>query len=317
MLTVLACLVLAIVLAFAAVIAFSAPKSLPPMASVSNAFEGVDFQDLPPKQLFAARDGEKLALRAYPGDPLRIAMLIHGSAGTSASMHPLARALQAHGATVYALGMRGHDGTGRSGDIAYIGQLEDDVVDFVRTLGPRPPGQHRTLLGFSSGGGFALRFAGGPNGALFDRLILVSPQFPYHAPTSRPDAGGWVSLALPRIVALTALNRIGIAAFNALPVLALAVDRKRLAQTQLTPVYSFSMLRSFAPGDDYLGDVRRVNGPLDVFVGASDEIFRAEHYAPLLKPVRPEARVTVVPGLGHMDMTIKPAALDAIAAALG
>ena len=316
--TLMTLIVLAVLLgvaALAAVIAFDAPKTPPAMASVSRPFAGVDFSGVPPKRHFTARDGTALVYRAYPGDPKRIVVLIHGSSGTAESMHLVAKAIAARGATVYALAMRGHDGTGRSGDIDYIGQLDDDVVDFLDTLGPRASGETRTLLGFSSGGGFALRFAGGPNGKLFDRLILIAPQFPYFAPTVRQGAGGWVSLALPRIIALGLINRAGITAFNGLPVLSMAVDRARLAQTGLTPVYSYRMLRNFGPGDDYLGDIKRAPGPVGVFDGEKDEIFKADRFAPLLKPLRPDLTVTVIPGLSHMEMTLKPAALDAIAAA--
>lgn len=316
MLTTLAVVALVLVAVLGAVIALSRPAPLPPMRSVSTAFGGVDFSGMPGKQHFTARDGTKLDFRAYPGDPKRIAVLIHGSSGTSASMHPLARAIQAKGATVYALAMRGHDETGRSGDIDYIGQLDDDVADFVGTLGPRLPGQTRTLLGFSSGGGFALRFAGGPDGALFDGLILVAPQFPYYAPTTRPASGGWVSVAVPRIVALSFLTRLGITAFNGLPVMAMAIDPAHQAVAKLTPVYSFRMLRNFGPSDDYLGDLKRVHGPVSLFAGSDDEIFRAENFEPLLRPVRADIAVKVLPGIDHMGMTVKPAALDAIAASV-
>jgi non-heme chloroperoxidase len=313
--TLIAVLVVVAVAALAAVIAFNAPKAPPAMTSVSQAFAGIDLSGAPPKQHYTARDGTVLVYRTYPGDPKRIVVLIHGSSGTTASMHLVARAIAARGATVYALAMRGHDGTGRSGDIDYIGQLDDHVVDFLNVLGPCAPGQTRTLLGFSSGGGFALRFAGSANGALFDRLILVAPQFPYFAPTVRQGAGGWISLAQPRIIALGVLNRFGITAFNGLPVLAMAVDRSRLAETGLTPVYSYRMLRNFGPGDDYLGDIKRARGPVSVFAGEKDEIFKADQFTPLLKPLRPDLTVTVLPGLSHMEMTLKPAALDAIAAA--
>ncbi len=130
------------------------------MTSVSDAFAGTDFSNMPPKSHFTARDGTRLDYRAYPGDPARVVVLVHGSSGTSASMHLVAKAIHAKGATVFALAMRGHDGTGRSGDVDYIGQLDDDVVDFIKTLGPRKTGETRTLLGFSSGGGFSAAVRG-------------------------------------------------------------------------------------------------------------------------------------------------------------
>jgi alpha-beta hydrolase superfamily lysophospholipase len=312
MLTVLFCSALALAAGIAAAITFNTPRPPPRMASMENVFDRVDFSDMPEKHVFTARDGERLAFRAYPGDPLNITVLVHGSSGTSAGMHAVARTIHAKGQTVYALAMRGHDGTGRSGDIDYVGQLEDDLFDFVRTMGPRATGESRTLLGFSSGGGFVLRFAGCRDANLFDRFILVSPQLPHNAPTSRPNAGGWVSIALPRFICLLALSQFGINAFGGLRVLALAVPPER--RDVQTPFYSFRMQRNFGPSGDFLRDLKRAPGPVSLLVGSNDEIFRAEAYAPLLTPVRSDLRVTVVAGLGHMDMTVKPLALDALAA---
>lgn len=316
MMTAVGLTVLLAIAALAAAIAFSRPAPLAPMTSVENAFDGADFSDLPAAMSFAARDGTRLDYRAYRGDPKRIVVLIHGSSGTSASMHLVARAIHAAGATVYALSMRGHDGQGRSGDVDYIGQLEDDVADFMKTLGPRRPGEVRMLLGFSSGGGFALRFAGGANGALFDRLILVSPQFPHDAPTVRPDGGGWVSVAIPRYVGLSILTRLGITGFNGLTTLGMAVDPERAAAAHQTGAYSFRMMRNFGPSDDYLGDFRRFKGPITLLVGSKDEIFVADRFAPLVKPARGDVRIEIIPGIGHMAMTTRPAALAAIAAAI-
>ncbi|MBS0472633.1 MAG: alpha/beta hydrolase [Proteobacteria bacterium] len=299
----------------AAAIAFSRPAALAPMTSVENAFDGVDFSDLPAVSTFAARDGTRLGYRAYRGDPQRVVVLIHGSSGTSASMHAVARAIHEAGATVYALSMRGHDGQGRSGDVDYIGQLEDDVVDLLKVLGPRTPGQTRTLLGFSSGGGFTLRFAGSPNGGQFDRLILISPQFPHDAPTVRQDAGGWVSVAIPRYVGLSILTRFGITAFNGLTTLGMAVDPARAAAARQTSAYSFRMMRNFGPSDDYLGDFRRFKGPITLLAGAKDEIFLADRFAPVVKPARRDVRIEIVPGIDHMGMTTQPTALAAIVAA--
>jgi non-heme chloroperoxidase len=312
-LALLAILAVAVLGAFGAVLAFDAPRVPPAMASVEHAFDHADLSKAPPMQHFTARDGTKLVFRAYPGPAQNVVVLIHGSSGTSASMHLVAQALHARGATVYALGMRGHDGTGRSGDIDYIGQLDDDIVDFVKTLGPKPAGERRTLLGFSSGGGFVLRFAGGPNAQLFDRFVLVSPQLPATSPVMRPNAGGWVAPAIPRIVALTILSRANIHSFDGLPVLAFAVPPEM--HSVQTAFYTYRMFRNFGPTNNYLDDLRRAPGPVVLLAGTNDEIFYSDRYAALLKPVRPDLAVTLVPGMGHMDMTVKPAALDAIVSA--
>ncbi len=302
-----------VLLSGAAILAFDSPNPPPEMASVERSYDHVDFSKAPPRQFFTARDGTKLAFRAYPGKMSReTVVLIHGSSGNSASMQPVAEALNRRGATVYALSMRGHDGTGRSGDIDYIGQLDDDVADFMKTLGPKRPGERRTLLGFSSGGGFVLRFAGGQTARLFGRFMLVSPQLPVDSPVMRPNAGGWVSVAIPRIVVLRILSRLGIHAFEGLPVLAFAVPpEKRNVQTAF---YSYRMLTNFGPRRQYLADLKAAPGPVSLLAGSRDEIFYSDRYAALLKPVRPELDITIVPGLGHTDMTLKPAGIEAIGA---
>jgi pimeloyl-ACP methyl ester carboxylesterase len=280
------------------------------MATVENAFAGADFSGMPEKSHFIARDGTRLDYRAYPGDPSTVVVLVHGSSGTSASMHFVAKAIHDTGATVYALAMRGHDGTGRYGDVDYIGQLDDDVVDFMKTLPLKPQGGKRILLGFSSGGGFVLRFAGGPNGRLFDRFILVSPQMPARSPLMRPNAGGWVSVSIPRVILIAMLDRVGIHAFDGLDAIEFAVAPKN--RTVQTASYTYRMLRNFGPTDDYLGDLKRAPGPVTVLAGQKDEIFYSGRYAAVLRPVRPDVNITLVPGLGHMDMTTRPTALAAI-----
>lgn len=308
----IAVLVLVVLVActIGAVLAFTAPKVPPPMASVENAFKGADFTGMPEKSHFTARDGTRLDYRAYPGDPRRVVVLVHGSSGTSQSMHFVAQALHQDGATVYALAMRGHDGTGRYGDVDYIGQLDDDLVDFVTTLPAKPQGGTRVLLGFSSGGGFVLRFAGSPNGHLFDRFILVSPQMPARSPLMRPNGGGWVSVSIPRVILLSTLDRFGIHAFDGLEAIHFAVAPQN--EKYQTSSYSWRMLRNFGPSDDYLGDLKRAPGPVAILAGQNDEIFHSDRYAATLKPARPDLTITLVPGLGHMDMTTKPSALAAI-----
>jgi hypothetical protein len=80
---------------------------------------------------------------------------------------------------------------------------------FVAQLGPAKSGETRTLVGFSAGAGFTIRFAGGPYGSLFDRYVFLAPILP-GAATWRPNAGGWVNIALPRLITIAYLGRVGI-----------------------------------------------------------------------------------------------------------
>src|SRR3954447_24048714 len=82
-----------------AVIAFNAPESPPPMASMTKSSEPSK-PDFPAPRQFQARDGTSLQYRAYPAEPDKVAILIHGSAFPGTSMHALAEALRAAGVTV-------------------------------------------------------------------------------------------------------------------------------------------------------------------------------------------------------------------------
>jgi pimeloyl-ACP methyl ester carboxylesterase len=57
------------------------------------------------------------------GEPELTLILIHGSPGSSTSLHPLGKALSAERIFVYAPDIRGHGKTGRKEDIDYPQQL--------------------------------------------------------------------------------------------------------------------------------------------------------------------------------------------------
>ncbi len=295
--------------ALGAVIAFDAPAKPPPLASVSDPFEGVDFSNVPAVQTYAARDGAKLEYRAYEGTGSQVVVLIHGSTDDGSGIHPLARGLRDAGASVYVPVLRGHGTSGGSGDIDYIGELEDDLADFIAVLRSTHPDASFSLIGFSSGGGFAMRVMVGPEAKLFDRFIMVSPVLPHGAPTLRPRNGGWVSIALPRIIGLTILNRVGIHWFDGLPIIAFATSPKA---TNLTGAYSFRLAINFGAPDDYLAALGRSTKPAVVLVGSNDELFYPDRFAPLLKPARTDMPVTIVPGVGHIGMTVTPDGIAAV-----
>lgn len=299
-----------IVVAPALAILLGGPRQLAPMASIESPFRRVDFSRLPPSSQFAARDGHALAYRAYPAaGPVRrgSVVLVHGSAAQSQSLHPLAMGLAEAGFDVYALDVRGHGKSGTRGRIAYVGELEDDLEDLVAAVGPAHP---RVLLGFSSGGGFALRFAGSDRQRLFEGYVLLSPFLHQKAATYRPDAGGWASVGVPRIAALTILNRLGIRWFADLPVVAFAIDARD--RDILTPSYSFALAANFRPHEDWRGDVRRASQPMGVLVGADDEVFRPERFAEAFEEAGRAVPVTTVPGVGHIGLTLEPSGIAAV-----
>jgi non-heme chloroperoxidase len=308
--------ILALVAGFGAVIAFSSPAPLPRLAA-GDAVPGIDRwnrSEIPEVRRIAARDGAPLTYRLYPGRADRAVVLVHGSSGASISMHASAQALQAAGATVYAISLRGHGGSGTvNGDVSYLGQFEDDLVDFTRAVGLADPKIHRTLIGFSSGGGFVLRFASSAHRALFDAYLAVSPAVAQDAPTMRPNAGGWASVAVPRVIALSLLQAAGLPWFQDLPVVRFATPAE--ASESRTPVYSFRLIASLQLNRDWRQRIALIDRPTAVIVGARDQLFVADRFAPLFQELNPRIAVSVQPDLGHMDMIGDPRGTDAVATA--
>ena len=264
-------LVLVMVVALVATIALGGPKEQPPMSSISDPFKTVEFSDLPPLQRYNAEDGAALAYRYYvpAADlPKGSVVLVHGSSASSNSMHLLAKAFAKAGYKTYALDIRGHGASGVKGTIDHVGQLEDDLGVFVNAISLTKPA---TLVGFSSGGGFVLRFAGSKRQAEFQSYLLFSPFLGPDAPNYRPGAGGWVNVGIPRIVGLSVLNRLGIHVFNGLAVTNFALGEE--AKKSLTSAYSFSLAANFQPQRDYEANIRAVHIPVAVVAGANDEIF--------------------------------------------
>src|SRR5262249_51837978 len=189
-------LVAIVICALAGMIAFGAGNPPPPLASMNDPLEKIDFNDLPRLQTIPSHTGSPIAFRewkaASTGEPEIILILIHGSSGSSASLHLLGKALSAEGIFVYAPDIRGHGKTGRKGDIDYPQQLDDDLRTLLAEVKTRQPRSRLVLAGFSAGGGFALHAAALPLAKSFGRAVLISPMLGVRAPTVRPNGDAWV-----------------------------------------------------------------------------------------------------------------------------
>jgi alpha-beta hydrolase superfamily lysophospholipase len=304
----LICLTLVLPIIPVAVIAFDAPVSPPRMVSMAESLKPTGSPEFPAPGQFRARDGASLQYYAYPAETDKVAVLVHGSAGPGTSMHALAEKLRAAGVSAYVLDIRGHGGSGRRGDIDYIGQIDDDLADFVAQLGPARSGESRTLVGFSAGAGFALRVAGGPYGALFDRYVFLSPILPGSA-AWRPNAGGWVDIALPRLVTIAYLGRAGIHWFDGFPVISYAVSRDL---RDITASYSYRLSMNFGAGRSYEAYLKNLRRPAAILVGDADEQVVADQFTPLLRRLGVDIPVTIVPGMKHADMITRPEAQQAV-----
>jgi pimeloyl-ACP methyl ester carboxylesterase len=284
-------------------------RSPPTLASIQTGARAIDQSDIPALGRFQARDGTWLAFRLYPaagGATDRVAILAHGSTASSSEMHVVARGLARAGVTAVALDIRGHGASGTRGDIAYIGQLEDDLADLVANLRKSYPAAKLEMIGHSSGGGFVLRIAGGPLAREFDRFVLLSPFLGARAPTSHVDSWAWPDV--PRILALRALSSAGIDAWQSLPVIAFANAPE--AVTAVTSRYSYRLLMNYGPPEDWAAAFQAAAGRVDVIAGEADEMMDAAAYKTFLEPLG--VKVTLLPGVDHMGVVHQPAALDAL-----
>lgn len=293
----------------AASLVWGGPVRPPPMPGLGEAFRSIPLDGLPLPSTYAGSDGTPLVYRTYRpcATPKGSVTLVHGSSASVISMHPLASALAAEGFLVFTLDMRGHGQSGVKGHIDYIGQLDDDLAAFVTAVRPPSPS---TLAGFSSGGGFVLRIAGGHRQALFDSYLLLSPFLSQEAPNQRPASGGWVSVGIPRIVALSVLNTVGISALNRLPVTKFALDDQ--ARSILTPTYDFNLAANFRPRRDYVADIRSARAPRAVLAGSADEAFTTRELAGLFRPDHDQGwMLQLLPGIGHASLILDSSAIAA------
>jgi pimeloyl-ACP methyl ester carboxylesterase len=290
----------------------------PPLASIHEGAMQMDTSGAPHLSLYQARDGTWLAYRLYPatnGAKDRIALLAHGSTASSIEMNQVASALAGSGVTAVAMDMRGHGASGTRGDIAYPGQLDDDLADLVSQLRKSHPMARFSLIGHSAGGGFGLRIAGGPLSTDFDRFVLLAPYLGYSAPTNRPAEGPglWAQPDMPRILASLFLEKLGIDWPQSLPAIAFANVPE--AKMSVTSQYSFRLLRNYTAPPDWQEAFERAKGRVSVIAGADDQLMDADGYRRALPPLG--AGVTIVPGVDHMGIVYKPEAIKAILAAMG
>lgn len=307
-------LALLAVAALAGVIAFGTARPLPPLASISEPFKGVDFAGLPPLERLAVPHGSPIAYRRYGKAEKGVVLALHGSTALSASLHPFAETLAKRGFAVYVPDLRGHGETGQRGKADYLFQLDDDIDQLLRLIAASEPGRPVTLAGFSLGGGLALRYLAARLAPAVRHLLLL-------APALGPDSGAqkasgedpWAAPHIPRIVALTILNTLGISAFNHLEAIIYAAAPG--VESNQAGRYSYALLMSMIPmrHRELFAKIRQ---PVDVLVGEKDELFDAPTLATIVNASRPDARMTIVPGSNHIELTLKSDALGLIAGAI-
>lgn len=248
------------------------------------------------------RDNKEIFNRVYKSQRKDVMILIHGSGSDSRYLADLANAIANENiATVITPDMRGHGrNIGKRGDIDVIGQLENDIEDFIQFSKEKLIANKVILAGHSSGGGFVLRFIGNPKNKKVDKAVMISPYLGYTAPTVKPNSGGWVKVALKRIIGLSMLNNVYVKNFNHLPVL--FFNRPETMNDSLqVPSYSYNMTMNFDT-KDHQKEIDNINIPCIVLVGKEDESFYPEQFPIVFEPAKKFVQVEIMENIKHLDI---------------
>ncbi|TDK50816.1 alpha/beta hydrolase [Antarcticimicrobium luteum] len=252
----------------------------------------------PAPQHYTARDGTRLAYRLFPGpEGAPLVVLIHGSGAHGLYYAGLAGRLSDH-ATVLLPDLRGHGASHVAApDVSHIGQLEEDIADLARAH--LAEGQAFVVAGHSSGGGLAIRYAGGAQTPRPDGAMLLAPFLKYDAPIMRENSGGWAHPMTRRIIGLSMLNAVGIRALNGLT--AIEFNLPQALKGELTGAYSFRLNASYAPRSDYLKDISVLPSFL-LIAGDADEAFRADRYEAAMAPANAGGSYHLIPAVSHLGL---------------
>lgn len=227
---------------------------------------------------FTARDNKKIFAYKFPAKSKNTIILLHGVASTAYLYNKTAGLLQeATNAEVYAIDLRGHgQSEGNAGDVDYINQYADDLLDIIKAVEKEKPGGKIIIAAHSMGGGIALRYAMMKHKAKITGYILFapligqnSPAIPQHPPLEAESTEPFLKIHIPRIIGLKMFNEIGQHEYDSMPVLFFNLP----ARVPLRR-YSYRADMSMAP-DDYKEGLKAVRVPMLVLMGSNDEAFNA------------------------------------------
>ena len=264
----------------------------------------IDYSNLPDLQSYQARDGTDLSYRYYPAESDTVLIMLHGSGSHSRYLLPLAEFISSENlAQVYTPDLRGHGYDPiRRGDVDYIGQLEDDLDDFIAFIQSSNQNEMIIIAGHSSGGGLAIHFAGSEYGQQADAYLLLAPYIHHTAPTYNPDAG-WSRPYTMRLAGLSMLNNFGIHRFDYLTVIDFNMPEETRDGTE-TLEYSHRLLTSYHPSN-YKKDLGAITQPLMVVAGAADASFFVDQYEPLISQYT-DVEVVLLPEVTHIGVIVGP-----------
>ena len=250
---------------------------------------------------YLMRDGKKLFANKFSYASNTTILLLHGVLSSSYTMNRMAGLLrEATKSEVIALDFRGHgQSEGIAGDVDYIGQYTNDLIDVISTIKKNKPNGKIIIAAHSMGGGIALLYAMKKNAPLVDGYLLFSPLLGQTAPTI-PKAAAitdtitepFLKIHIERIIGLSMYNSIGVHKYDSLPVLFFNLPKEMTLNK-----YTYRSNKSMAP-KDYVKGLNAVKVPLLVIVGSNDEAFVAAEFKPAVEK-NSKGKVIVIEGATH------------------
>jgi len=165
----------------------------------------------------------------------------------------------------------------RNGDISYVGQLDDDLVDLVKGLAldsqacVAPWSDSRRAAASCCASQAARQCR--PVRRLSGNLRLHAQDCHLQTRLGRLGQPWRCHASLP----CPLLNELGLPWFRALPAVHFATDAK--ATDTRTPVYSFRLAASLQLGRDWRPFWPALRPPTQIVVGADDELFNADRFS--------------------------------------
>ena len=278
-------------------------KPFQPLPMDSTQIADMGFEQVYQSEPFSylMRDDKKLFAQKFSYSSNTTILLLHGVLSSSYTMNRNAGLLrEATKSEVIALDFRGHgQSEGIDGDVDYIDQYTDDLIDVISTIKKNKPKGKIIIAGHSMGGGIALRYAMKKNAPSVDGYLLLAPLLGDNAPTlPKPSATidtttePFMKIHIERIIGLYLYNSIGIHKYDSLPVLFFNLPKEMPLNK-----YTYRSNKSMSP-EEYKIGLKAVKAPLLVLVGSNDEAFVATEFKPAVEK-NSKGKVIVVEGATH------------------
>lgn len=242
--------------------------------------------------LIECGDGVRLAAQHTPprGDPGRVAILLHGWEGSSRSLHVISSAdrLWRDGFRIVRINMRDHGDSQHLNRGIFHSCRLDEMVDAVRWVRDRFPGERLHLSGYSLGGNFALRIAARAGRELdLARVVAICPVLDPEETMAALDSGSVLYRQYFLAKWRRSLERKALAFPDEYDFGSLSRFRSLREMTEyfVTRYTEFPDLTSYLRGYAITGDrLAALEVPADVLLADDDPVIPSASVARLARP---------------------------------